>query len=121
MFALLAGSRTGNQRELSIGRADAARPRFVRKPGEQTAVAAGATHHLLQHPRGRRIAPRADSGPLLARALNPGETFTKEYRFDIPRDKQYPMVWITEGGWVTRFLTARGNNFLHRKEVTLLP
>jgi hypothetical protein len=58
--------------------------------------------------------------PPLARALNPGETFTKEYRFDIPRDMQYPMLLVGEGGWFTRCLIGGGNSFLHPKEVALL-
>ncbi len=71
-------------------------------------------------PTGRRIAPRAESGPPFGQTLKPGETVTKEFQFEIPGDMQYPMVWITEGGWVTRFLIGGGNSFLHRKEVTLL-
>jgi len=138
MFALVVVSMTSHPRELSTGDLQCFGDWCVTVTRAQLSNGRGVVKLSLQNqgtraqlrpeqpvicvldPKGRRIAPRAESGPPLGRALKPGETVTKEYQFDIPRDMQYPMLWITEGGWITRFLIGGGNSFLHPKQVTLL-
>jgi hypothetical protein len=138
MFVLLVVSMAGHQRELPTGdpqcfgdwcvsvigtTRDNARALVsvtVRNQGTRRQLQPCRPFICILDLRGRRIAPRSESGPPLEQPLNPGETIFKQYWFDIPHDMQYPMIWIHEGRWVTRFLIGGGNSFLHRKLVTLL-
>jgi len=138
MFVLLVVSMTGNQRDLAIGapqcfgdwcatitRANRDGTRgivgvSVHNQGTKAHLAPSQPRISVLDLQGRQLALRSATGPALDRALGPGETFTKEYEFDIPSYAQFPVVWLSEGGWVTRFLIDGVNSFLHPKAVTLL-
>ena len=138
MFALLVVSMTSHQRSLSPGvskcfgdwcavvtQALTDGPRGVvdlslRNQGTRAEIRPEQPIVCLVDPKGRRIAPVDENGPPLTGPLLPGQTVIKEYRFNIPKDMQFPMVWIAEGGWLTRFLIGGENSFLHPREVTPL-
>ena len=137
MFALLTVSMTTEQRDLNINMAQCfgdwcgTLTRADRIGNQATARITiqnqGHTPRLRpDHPQLRlsdvtgQILPSAsESGPPLNQPLEPGESFVKEYVFDVPGWANAPLlVWVTEGGWITRWLIGGRNSFLHRKTVT---
>jgi len=138
MFVLIVVSMTSTQRVLSTGvpkcfgdwcvtvtQAVRDRSRGVvelslRNQGNRAGLRPDRPAIWLSDPKGRRVAPAAETGPPLGGPLRPDQTVEKEYQFDIPKNMQFPMVSITEGGWLTRFLIGDENSFLHPQAVTPL-
>ncbi len=80
---------------------------------------------LLVDDRGRSFAPSPESqmafaqinGPStpLTQALRPGESYTTDLVFDVPRDVQKLRLLITEDDPETRFVIGDENSLLHKK------
>lgn len=51
----------------------------------------------------------------LARRVGPGESYVKTLVFRVPPDVRDPRVYLSEGGWVTRFVIGDENSFWHKK------
>jgi hypothetical protein len=61
---------------------------------------------------GRRYPAAADA---LTRRLLPGQEYTTDFVFDVPRDARGPRLILSSGDWPTRFMIAHENAFLHGK------
>ena len=80
---------------------------------------------LLVDGRGRGFAPSSVgqmafdriNGPStpLTQALRPGESYTTEFVFDVPKDAQGLRLLITEDDPETRFVIGHENSLLHKK------
>src|SRR3989442_985271 len=88
-----------------------------------TTLLVGAS--LLVNDRGWGFAPSSVgqmtfdriNGPSrpLTQGLRPGESYTTEFVFDVPKDAQGLRLLITEDDPETRFVIGHENSFLHKK------
>lgn len=62
--------------------------------------------------QGRRYPAPAGA---LDRPLLPGQEYTTDFVFDIPRDATDPRLILTNGDWPTHFMIGHENAFLHGK------
>lgn len=88
-------------------------------------LAPNARRALLVDDRGRSYDPSAEGQFALARggnsskpltqALRPGESYTTDLAFDVPKDARGLRLLITEDDPETRFVIGHENSLLHKK------
>jgi hypothetical protein len=96
----------------------------VRVRFDSNTIAKWRPRDMPLFPNGRMVALLDGQGrrypapvTALGRRLIPGEAYTTEFVFDVPRDATNPRLVLASGDWPTRLMIAHENAFLHGKVV----
>jgi hypothetical protein len=94
----------------------------VRVRFDSSTIAPWRPRDLALSPSGRTVAlvdtqgHRYPADPAaLDRSLLPGQSYTTQFVFDVPRGVTHPDLMVSSGDWPTRLMIAHENAFLHGK------
>ena len=94
----------------------------VRVRFDSSTIAAWRPRDVALTPNGRTVALVDDQGrrypadpASLDRSLLPGQAYTTQFVFDVPRALSHPDLILASGDWPTRLMIAHENAFLHGK------
>jgi hypothetical protein len=94
----------------------------VRVRFDSNTIAAWRPRDLALSPNGRTVALVDAQGDrysadaeALDRSLLPGQAYTTQFVFDVPRGISHPDLMLSSSDWPTRLMIAHENAFLHGK------